>query len=180
MSNCPPSDNTLISDCWTVTHNTSKHFMVFTHGSKDFLTKNFSSFIAPFDWKAKLLIDEYINWAVYNFKNSPKDLAAQKMRRILYSLFYLIRIMTRDLDQPFVSKLLIICKSCINLKSVFLGEEYNCIKYVSSNLCPWSVINQNHLINKSGHAIMIFINYGSGTQFQETYFNTGGYLRRLL
>ena len=46
----------------------------------------------------------------------------------MYSLFYLIRIITRDLDQPFVSKLFIIGKSCISLKSVTFWEEYNCTK----------------------------------------------------
>ena len=46
----------------------------------------------------------------------------------IYCIFYLIRIITRHLDQLFVSKLLIICKSCISLKSASFWEEYNCIK----------------------------------------------------
>ena len=52
-----------------------------------------------------------------------------------YSLFYLIRIITRDLDQPFVSKLLIIRKSCISLKSVTFWEEYDCIKNKFLQIC---------------------------------------------
>ena len=48
--------------------------------------------------------------------------------------FYEIPIITQDPDQQFVSKLSIIHKSSISLKSVktFWEEEYNCIKYVSS------------------------------------------------
>ena len=45
-----------------------------------------------------------------------------------YRGFYLSPIITRDLDQPFVSKPSMVRESCINLKSVTFWEESNCIK----------------------------------------------------
>ena len=88
-----------------------------------------------------------------------------------YRGFYLIPIITLHPDQLIVSKLLIIHESCISLESVTFWEESNCIKYVSSNLCSWSMINQDHYRMTTYHYVMILIYHGSGTQIWRNLFN---------
>ena len=100
-----------------------------------------------------------------NWCSSSSDIYTQ------YRGFYLIPIITLHPDQLFVSKLLIIHESCISLESVTFWEESNCIKYVSSNLCSWSIINQNHYRMTTYYYVMFLINYGSGTQIWRNLFN---------